>query len=785
MRKIFTRLFSVVLALVMVFSMAASAQVERTQIKINTPQGMFDAALITGYDADGCEQIILESTQLGRMLLQADGEALTFGSDASGYLTIDAEELREAITTIVYMITEELPLEDIFNVINYISGPMFEEDSMVVAAFISNELNRFAAVAAQMGLIVVSENGDLTVEATYEEMIKLFAGYLAALSADADSISLALSLNLFNVMGVDTTPAAAQIPVMLQSIAQNLEASAAYAQEGGLKIFISAEGAMEAVVTVVQGSVVFAYELKADANGSSVKASVTEGAYYAEAVFYADANGVGCTADLKVDEYVVDIDFTLGSEGYNLNGIINVPVLHGTMNGMSNAEKSEFNMDITDGDTSCVIKAYSDLKGESFSMNAASDGRIAVYEYDFDYENDEYTLKINNNFGYQPVKLVAEYFDGELYVDYSGNGKTILLTGSKAYRLNANWSNYYNNYSLNGTLRFNEGISFVGELTESGYANNVLNFDFAVNNGTFTAKLYDNPKNAEFSIEYTLTENGIVGTEEAIMYFSSTETMKSVRSFSYDFVNNEYIINVEATMIDSANGLEMTLPASLIIKDGLFEFKCSIDGMEYRVFLEDAIENGILTAKGGFTGGMMQDPSVVQELVAFALAMNLDTLVHDATLTAPIADLLVSSSFDGSVYTFVYNVDGARVEATARMVEEENDLYLLIEINANGMPVVAKIGMKMLSENEVKFYAEATANGETIGAAINLSAVETATSTGITAALEVTAYGQTQQLGSVSLTHEVADIALEHVEGTPITAEQLVEVFMMLISQMM
>jgi len=130
-------------------------------------------------------------------------------------------------------------------------------------------------------------------------------------------------------------------------------------------------------------------------------------------------------------------------------------------------------------------------------------------------------------------------------------------------------------------------------------------------------------------------------------------------------------------------------------------------------------------------------------------------------------------------------MDGQKVTLTGKRVEEADGSYILLEGEMDGMPITAKVGVKVVSDSETRLYAEAEAAGETMGAAIVMTTVQTNSSVGTTYSLEVSENGIVETLGSLNVVYEVLPETLTHVEGQVVTAEQLSQAIVSLIQSMM
>ena len=164
MKKSIKRMLSVLLAMVMLLGMTASAQVQRISFDLAAANGLkLDGILSMGFDQDGCEQYTFENSMLGKWVLQSDGLSLVAGGDQVGYYAISADDLSTALTNVISTIISNEMGEEFFAVMNYVNSPSFEADAGVAVQIIANEANRIASLAQSMGLVrIFSSSSPIT-----------------------------------------------------------------------------------------------------------------------------------------------------------------------------------------------------------------------------------------------------------------------------------------------------------------------------------------------------------------------------------------------------------------------------------------------------------------------------------------------------------------------------------------------------------------------------------------------------------------------------------------------
>ena len=142
MKKSFARVFSMLLALIMLLGMGASAETHKITLDVNGPDGLkLDGILTAGYDEDGCEQCSIENSMIGKWLLQSDGADLVFGGDQMGYYTVSAEDLSKAVTTVVSAIASQQLGEEFVILMNYAASPSYQMDLNAIVTILAGEVS--------------------------------------------------------------------------------------------------------------------------------------------------------------------------------------------------------------------------------------------------------------------------------------------------------------------------------------------------------------------------------------------------------------------------------------------------------------------------------------------------------------------------------------------------------------------------------------------------------------------------------------------------------------------
>lgn len=362
MKKSFARVFSMLLALIMLLGMGASAETHKITLDVNGPDGLkLDGILTAGYDEDGCEQYSIENSMIGKWLLQSDGADLVFGGDQMGYYTVSAEALSKAVITVVSAIASQQLGEEFGILMNYIASPSYQMDLNAIVTILAGEVNRIASLAQQMGLVVIHQNGDIAISANIEKVYALIAAYLESLAQDTSALNAFANLEIFKALGVPMAETADQLPAVLTDAADQLKA--AYAQvkdqmDGGCEIYVSAEtGVMTAkyyTTTMVNGEVVYSMVENVTASDDGMKMDIVYNVNGGEIKVISEANAAGLSGEEIANPGIVMDAILFVFNANTMNGLTFDAVLNTMMGYYASAafDGKVFKLDVTaDGET--------------------------------------------------------------------------------------------------------------------------------------------------------------------------------------------------------------------------------------------------------------------------------------------------------------------------------------------------------------------------------------------------------------------------------------------------
>lgn len=836
MKKSVVRVFSMLLALVMLMGMTATAEINRITFDLNAMNGLkLDGILSMGFDQDGCEQYMFENSQLGKWVLQSDGMSLVAGGDQAGYYAISAADLSTAITNVISAIVSEELGEEFLAVMNYANSPAFENDLGMAMQILSYEANRVASLAQSMGLVKIHENGDLEINANLQDFYTLIANYLNSLSQDANVLNAFAGLEIFTVLGIPMAENASQLPEMLKSAASQIESNKAALtseMDGGIKLYISAETGIANgeyyTVNMYNGQVInsttekftfseqfISMETVTTANGGVVTQKIS---YSLVEPFYYN-NYVSAV----FEDQSIEISVAMDNSGLKMTADAKTEVLS--------------------GEGYLTIDANG-INGEcDFTGEVTLNGNI-----NFDPANEEFNAKINFNAGSESLKASVEYEDDELYAELIAieDGQIIAdftVSGSSTYRIKGSWKNYSGSHVLNATLRMkNVGPELEGtyQVTSNYGASGTYDFSYAANNvddkTEFVITMVEG--SLKRSVEVNTMELGSVEKASIVYYIDNGRNVSTIEA---EAAVDTIADTITANWVLKENEYSEPVKGTFYWDASLVEAKWSDGEMSYRVYAEGKKDYSDINVTAGLSGYQLSDPENVMDAILFVLNANIENgLTFEAVLNT-MMNVFASAAFDGQALKVEVTANGETVSFEAKMVETDNGQYLEVSGIVQGMPVAARIGVQMEnantmcffveitvngqtmknevhfiqtengfeievtgdqvvieglkatlkagavaeSEETIRFYAEAIAeNGQKIGAYLPVTFVETRDKVALSGNLYVSDGSQQMDIGSLSVSYEELNENLEHVAGTPLSAADLTSIILELAEQL-
>lgn len=701
MKKSFARVFSMLLALIMLLGMGASAETHKITLDVNGPDGLkLDGILTAGYDEDGCEQYSIENSMIGKWLLQSDGADLVFGGDQMGYYTVSAEDLSKAVTTVVSAIASQQLGEEFVILMNYIASPSYQMDLDAIVTILAGEVNRIASLAQQMGLVVIHQNGDIAISANTEKVYALIAAYLESLAQDTGALNAFANLEIFKALGVPMAETVDQLPAVLTDAAGQLKA--AYAQvkdqmDGGCEIYVSAEtGVMTAkyyTTTMVNGEVVYSMVENVTASDDGMKMDIVYNVNGGEIKIISEANANGASYELtaNAEGQSARIAYKMDANGFVAEAVADTNSLSGEGKLVIDANGIDGKCDFTGADLT--------LKGD----------------IDYDPAKEEFEAEISYASTTETLEAEIESENGDLYAEWvqTRHGKVVsdfTISGGSNLRIKGSWTNNRSlPNSINATFRRKDaGPELEGTLTL----------------GRAVYEFYYAEDAIEDTADYVLTmnENGVKSVFKMHFFEENAGAVESV-SVSYISESGSYtqkitaVVNVDTIKdtvygeFEIANG-GAKIPGSFKFDETGFEVKFSDGQMTYRLYAEGVKDYSDIRFKAGLSGEEIANPGIVMDAILFVFNANtMNGLTFDAILNT-LMGYYASAAFDGKVFKLDVTADGETVSLEGKMVETENAQYIEFTGIVSGMSFEARFGMKVVDESTPCLFAEAFVNGE-------------------------------------------------------------------------
>ncbi|MBR3929479.1 MAG: hypothetical protein IKJ65_10810 [Clostridia bacterium] len=822
MKKSVMRMFSVLLALVMLLGMTATAEVTRITFDLNGFDGTkLDGILSIGYDEDGCEQYSFVNSMLGKFVLQSDGNDLVFGADQMGYYAISAEDLTEAINIIISSAVYGQAGDEFTDMMNYFNSYAYQQDIQVVSELLANEVNRIASIAAQMGLVAIYENGDLEISANVEKIFALIGAYLESLSEDTDVLNAFADLGIFPVLDIPMAEYASELPVILKDAADQVKAAADEIKEqmdGGLELYVSAE------TGVMTGK----YYTKAMYMGEVVN-SMTETFTFSDGALEMETvtvvNGGEIREAFMVSENAFSYELSAEAEGQSARAAINLD-----QNGIV-AEAVADTKEIS-GEGKIVVNANGiDGKWDFAGDNANFNGNI-----DFDPASENFNFKVNYANRYESFKANVEIEDGELYATMTkvADGKVLAdftISGSGIYRIKGTWVAGYNSNALDATLRVtNTGVKLEGDLQvgSSGSYTFFYENNTADKRITYFIAFVDGTRRDSLEINLYSTAYGNRVSVSAVSkndYESMTVSAAAETNMATGVVSGEFAFD---------NGYNRQAGVFSIGEDGL-EIKFSDSEMTYRIYAEGEATATGTAIKAGLSGAQNSEPENVMDAILFILNLNND-MTFEALLNTMMG-YYAEASFNGQAFKLDVTANGETFTFEGKPVATDNAQYLEFTGSVSGMPFEARIGMKaeagtemclfaeafvdyekaldvevhliengneiavevlgdslsiegekvvvkagvIIESNEtVRFFGEVTGEDPShkVGAYLPITYIANENGQSVSASLTLSQAGETMEVGNVLASYETVNESLDHIDGERLTADMLVEMIM-------
>lgn len=741
MKKFSVRMLTWLLALVMAFSGVAMAETatpaEATAIETVGTQStvetitvaaeylgsMLNASVVLGTDEDGCQQMTITAPYLEDTLFVQFGEKVIVVRYGENAVELSTDVVGEALGMLTYM-SYGMDMATAKALYAYASSSDAQMDEALLSSILNTEMTRLLNLVMERGLLQMTENGGFEVNATVEDMVSLLAEYLTRASADANLMASLSQLKVWSYFGIDPQT----LPAQMAAMAEAMKAEPLTGISGSLRIAILAQDQMS-----------LAFDLKVDACNAEIHAA-------------AEFNGEQLVADLHVsaNDNALNAQLTIGG-GYNPTMLLNVACEMGgksfALNGIANEDGVNVEFNLTEANaasedaTAKTVLFNGTLtageKGLALSVNTMNGKYLTFSMTEESY--DEYRASLALNLG-------GVVLDADIHTDYDlFEMEANLKVADTSVRLTLN----VDDDDVDGRL------------------------DMVADTDAITITLHGR--------DDVFTINGFGRADDVALSMNVMilETYRGYEgTFTIDMTDDEVLTNVDGslTLDDERYAYEYT-----ILQNGQEITRCTYE------WTAEGIKSEMITA------GTIQRTETTFEYTA--TGMNLNGTVKSYVVDESGAETEASCVYtnvviDGVNFTCDMSVKiGELANAVPIMsysgtaITEENRLAYRVDMNLYGQTLYIEAGIieeepEMEDEIRGRLYL-AVGMGDQGESRIDLpfSAVLTETLTDIKLALEATQNGVTESVGSLSVKLET--VALEaapaHVTGTPITAEQLLQ----------
>jgi len=725
MKKGLKRILSALLSVMMLCAMGAYAAEEKITAKITLPNASYNGAIVNGYDEDGCQQILLEIAELGQLLIQMDADSLTAGNDETGYVSMDYENIMMALVSVINGIRYELPAENAVRFSRYNQDTeAMELDLARMEEILIVEANRFSTAAGELGFVTISETGDLSVEATAEDIGALLTKYAESLAADSSSIDQIFMLECIDIMGYNTPEnreAFAEIPYMIMEAAEALAEA-----DAGFSLNVKAEGSMDVRLYYSEYSDTNEITAKYDANGFALDADFPGNGKYS----------VSAGADkfsLLIEKEKVMLytrDSLYDSLYFPAPGIAVISV---------NAEAGKFSVLIEDGNEKLIY--------------SADNGVIS-----YDYTNTDYGAKVKIlrlNGTNENMKVYAKL---GRYEDVVLNG-TLRAEGS-IVRFDGTFD------KINGSLEYKRLFECEWDVAQGVFTADYQSFGESFVGGEH--EYLDYTDKGEFRFEKA--ENGwngkiavsIEDTKEGLVINSGSVNAR----FEADAEDGALHAVMDLILDYESDENDMRNSASVTLNGNVMEIRISDGETEERIYAEVTSGSEMLSAGKSVTS--LADGEKT-DVVLFTIKSDLSEISFDNQETGAAFDFGVN----GQTGSGTVSAPGAEIEFEYTVKESGYGKYIEFAGTVNGEPFSGETGVSVMNYGFTP-YLELTADGMTELVRIPVVVIEDESGLIITAGASYAVDGESQSLFDAVIRTETIDDMLTHKHGAAVTAEEAV-----------
>lgn len=686
---------------------------------------IFNASVQTSTDEDGCQQITVNAPFLADTLFVQIGESAVVIRYGENAVELSYDVLSEAMDVYSYM-RLGMDAETAKKLYAYLNSSEALQDEGVLQTILNTELNRLLALVMERGLLRVAENGGFEINATVENVVSLLAEYLNRAAADVQVAASLSQLKIWSVMGTDAQTGTQALLAQLTAAAEALTAKPLIGVSGSLYVSILAQDQMS-----------LTFDLKADECAADI---------HAEAAFDGEQLTTGLRA--SVNGKALEVGFNVNDDEAMLLTVA------------CEANGKRFDLTGTANEDGMNVECRTVASATETTEEAVLwNGALTIGE-------DAFSLDVNTASGGRLLFSLAE----ETYHEY----RIAFALACGSFALDADVHTDYDVFELEANLKTSDTKAHITLNVKDDDADGKL--DIVSGKDYITLNLHGR--------DDVYTINGF-GSADGAAFSVNAMLIETYRGLEVAF-------SIDATDETGANSIE----GAMTFENGgryAYDYTMRQNGEVVGSAHYELTDKGIQSET--ITDSQIERTEVVIEYTSTGMKINSTTksFVLDENGTETEASCTYADyTIDG--VNFVCNMSVKAMgmeEATAVMsysgtaIEEQNRIAYRIDMDVMGQTAYLEAGViDEGSENENEIRGRLYLAGGTVGEGegsleIPFSITNTATLTEIRLGLETTENGVTQSVGSLSLKTEsvVPETAPAHVTGTPITVDQLLQLF--------
>lgn len=139
----------------------------------------------------------------------------------------------------------------------YFQNGLYQGDLQIAEALLTNEVNRIMQCAMMNGIVFIDEAGNVTVNATAQNLVAAAGMYLTALANDASVFAALASTTIWGILNL---PDAITCQTMVASAAEAVSAIDTEGLNVSLNLYVGADGRVEATFIAFEAGMTLSYD---------------------------------------------------------------------------------------------------------------------------------------------------------------------------------------------------------------------------------------------------------------------------------------------------------------------------------------------------------------------------------------------------------------------------------------------------------------------------------------------------------------------------------------------